>query len=251
MIFPYHDFYSNFTASVKSGDDTMIINMVVNELSDLVVYDTTNLVAAINKVNIKATEKLSDEELIDLILTNLPTNTNLLNAVSFLIAEYNSSINKKGDTAEDSLKVVKNISDGLSSVAKEIGIDKVLRASVKKDIMEQIVTKSTEKGNYNRVIWKPAKSNKKIYVVLGIAAGVAVILFARYQYKKSQQATLALASLGLGANGLPLPPPMPTAPIFTPPVIQPMANPMQVAAPIAPPAPVMSSSPAPMQMPIV
>ena len=87
----------------------MIINMVVNELTDLVVNSTGDLVVALNKVGIKANENLSDEELIDLILFNLPNNTNLLNALAFLIAEYNNAINKKGDKAEDSFKVVKGI----------------------------------------------------------------------------------------------------------------------------------------------
>mgnify|MGYP001574959059 CR=1 FL=1 len=246
----HHNFYSNFTNSVKSGDDSMITNMVVNELSDLVVNSTTDLVVALNKVGIKANENLSDEELIDLILFNLPNNTNLLNALAFLIAEYNNAINKKGDKAEDSFKVVKGISDGLSSMSKEIGVDKVLRASIKKDTMEQIVTKSTAKGNYSRTIWKPTKSRKRLYWFLGGAAVLGITIFAVYQYKKSKKAGLALASMGLGIDGLPLPivaPPIVTAPVFAQP---------QIVAPIvvAPPQPIISaptSVATPMSMPIV
>ncbi len=235
MIYTHHNFYSNFTSSVKSGDNAMTINIIVSELSDIIVHEVEKLIEAINKVGLKASESQTDEALVDLILKNLPKNANLLNAISFLIAEYNSEINKKGDKAEDSLKIVKNIADGLTTVSKKIGSDSMLKSSVKKDIMEQIVTKSTDKGDYKRVIWNKVKSRKKLFIALGVTTLVGVSIYAIYLYKKGAQSEAALAAMGLAANGLPIP-----VPVIAPPIA-----PIQMQAP----APVITQAPLPIAQP--
>lgn len=221
MIYLHHDLYSNFTDSIKSGDLKMTNSILINELSDLLVYETKQVVDALNKVGITAKEKWSDEELVDAILLNFKSNTKLVSAIAFLIADTNKLINKKEDKAEKSLKIVNDLSSGLSTVSKNLEKDATLSVSMKKDIMEQIVAKANAGGNYKRTIWKSGKSKKRLLFIIGGVVIVGIGAYCYYKYKQSKQIE-ALALGGMLDNGAMLPnlnqqPPLPTiAPVITP-----------------------------------
>lgn len=223
MIYVYHDFYSNFTASIKSGDYAMTTTIFVNELSDLIVYDTKSLVDALNKVGIKASEAQTDEELVDSVIGNLPSNTNLVNALAFLIADSNKIINKKGDKPEKSMKVVNSIADGVFKLSKQLSEDGgSLKVQMKKDVMEQIVTKANAKGDYKRTIWIAKNTRRKIFFVVGGLALIALVGYGIYRYRQSK-----LTPSLEGGGGLPTPQP----PIANPQFVQPAPPPVAMAQP--------------------
>ncbi len=188
MIYLHHDMYSNFTNGVKSEDLNMTTSILNNELSDLVVYNTKELVSALNKADITAKERWSDEELIDAILQNFQSNPKIVRVISFLIAENNKLINKSGQSEADSLKIVNDISNGLSKISKKIGTDSSLKVSMKKDMMEQVVAKANAKGDYPRTIWKSSKSKLRFFLIAGgIVVVGGLIIYGVYKYRQSRQ----------------------------------------------------------------
>lgn len=164
---------------MKSGDFSVTVNILANEVSDLVVYNTQELVKSLNKIGINAQEKWSDEEIVDVILENLNKNNNLANALAFLISDYNKIINQKGDTEKKSLKIVNDIADGIRKLATQMQSDKSILVEMRKMIMDQIVSKSSANNDYKRQVWK-SKSRKKLWIalgVIGVGVGIACIIY--------------------------------------------------------------------------
>ena len=52
MLYLNHDFYSNFNSGIQSGDNDFITDMIVNELSELIVYNHDSLLDLMNNVGI-------------------------------------------------------------------------------------------------------------------------------------------------------------------------------------------------------
>jgi hypothetical protein len=181
----YHDFYSNFAASVNAGDNAFTIDLLANELSDFVVYETDKFINTLNASGLpKVKSSLSDEEIIDAVLANIGGDNKLVKGISFQIAESNKLINNDKGDKDEWVKKIDGINNGLTPVIQKLKNDEPLKAATKKKIMEQIETKAKQKGNYNRRIYKSGKNSRTIWIVLGIAAiGVAAYLV--YRYRKS------------------------------------------------------------------
>lgn len=225
MIYTNHDFYSNFSAGLKSGDTRVTLDLFVNEISDFIVFDLKNFLNMLEKVGIKAGEKSSDEELVDKTLKALKTNEKITTGLAFLFAEGNGMLMKeKKLTKDQAAALVDRLDEGLQVVTKEIVDSKKVRDDVKERILQQIVSKAEEKGNYTRTIYK--KKTKKIVWVLGLAAlGTAVFLFIRYRKNEAMKMAQMAAM-----PPVTLPPPI-TTPIAAAPIV-----PMATAVPAIPQA---------------
>jgi hypothetical protein len=183
MIYLNHDIYSNISASLKSGDHELTTDILVNEISDFIVYDTAKFIEVLNKSGIQASEKMPDETLVDLFLKNLPVNKSLSKAMGFQVADSNGLVNSGGGNKTKQLAVIEVISTGISNIANKINDNSDLAKTMKSDIMNQIVSKSKAKGNYQRTIFNP--TSKIIYWVLGglILVGVGYFLYRRRKLK--------------------------------------------------------------------
>jgi hypothetical protein len=172
------------TASLKSGDTELTTDILVNEISDFIVYDTAKFVEVLNKSGIEASEKMPDETLVDLFIKNLPVNKNLSKAMAFQIADSNGLINNGTDNKNKQIAIIDIIARGVSDTGNNIYENPDLSKSVKIDIMNHIVAKAKAKGNYQRVIFNP--SSKVIYWIVGgiIIAVVGYMIYRSYQIKK-------------------------------------------------------------------
>lgn len=234
MIFLNHNFYSNFSGSLKSGDVSVTSDILVNELSDFIVYDTKKIVDAMNKAGVKVSESDADEEITDAFIANVSTNPKLSKAIAFIIAESNELINTgKGDKTEWK-KVIDNISSGVDSVSKGISSNKI---AFKDDLMQNIKTKAESKGDYKRTIFTKDKSTSKGVKIIFIGLGVIALgLFVISRIQKNQ---LKMENGGAIIPNIPtaptstLPPINPTAPeIAVPSNVQPIQTPTPTATPM-------------------
>lgn len=223
---------ANFMGGVNSKDVELTFDLWINEVSDLVIDSTDEVIALLNKTGVKAEKTDSYEELVDKILNNINNNALLNKGISFLIAQQNGVTPEKNKNWK---AAIDSIAGKYASLLKStLGNDKI-KASIKADMMEHIKTKSVsaKSGNKQVVMTKDTVSGKRArnikiakYVLGGLALA-AVIYFGLDWYKKNK----AMSFEGGGA----IPPAIPTpTPIPTP--IMPVANPV-VSAPISTPNP--------------
>lgn len=199
MQFVNHDFYSNFTSSLKSGDLGLSSDILSNEISDFIVFETSKIVGAMNKAGVKITEKETDEEIVDAILSELNTNEKLQNALAFIIADGNELINTKGGAdKQKQIDTVKQITAGLKKTSKEIGNNV---EDFKKSTMNQIESKAAARKEYKRIIWKKdGKSNKAgLYLALAGAGIMVLVIFVYIRQKR--QVSKAIPNMIMGNGG--------------------------------------------------
>lgn len=187
MQYANHDFYSNFTASVKAGDTDMTSEIFANELSDMIVFDAAKTIDTLNNVaGAKLSTKDADEEIVDYVIADLSGNSKMKKAFAFMIAEGNELINSKNskDKSEKGQRdIVNKIADGMNKVATGIVNSP---EKFKEDTMKQIESKASAKKEYKRTIWKKDKkgANRKwIYAVAGVT--VAFLVFVYYRQKRA------------------------------------------------------------------
>jgi len=219
MQFLNHDYYSNFEGAVKSGDVDLTLDLWVNEVSDLIMSDAGKVIDLLNKTGIKTEQNVSDEEIVESIITNIGNNNQLNRGISFLIAEMNGIIKKDKDW--------KTKVDNMGATYK-ILLDKSLTnstvsGSIKNDIMKQIKSKADSKGDYKRIIFKQVvpeaakkKKSKKAYYIIGgllvlTAIGVGIYFYRKNKAKKALSLLVDGGSLvptgGVNANTV-IPPPI-------------------------------------------
>lgn len=198
MIYLNHDFYSNFSAGTNAEGNNLTIDLFANELSDLIVYETPKLIDSVSKVGVNVKESMSDEEIVDNILSDMSKDDKVIKAISFAIAESNGLINdKKGDKI-DWVKAIDTIVLGLTPASKEITQSKETQSVTKQRVMKQIETKAKSKGNYTRQIWKSKSYAKPIFIIGGLLAlGIAGYFIYR-GVKKGNMAAPAPLMLGNG-----------------------------------------------------
>lgn len=238
MIFLHHNLHSNFSSALAGGDTNLTTDIFVNEVSDIIVFETQKLVDALTTSKISASIKESDEELVEKVIDNLYSNKSLSKAMGFTIAESNKLINTDKGKKEDWKKIIDSIADSLVKISKDFDSPEI-RDELKTTIMKQIEAKAKERKNYSRNIYRKGFFTKK-RVLIGLGA-VALIVGAVWLYKrhKSKQA-LMLAGGSMGAPMPPLPAPdiapvVPPAP--APPVVAPPAPPVPVVPPVVTPTP--------------
>lgn len=182
MIYLSHDIYSNFSASIKSGDTDLTIDIISNEISDLIIFDVDKFIEILTKADILANKGMPDEMLVDLFLQNITINKKLSKTLAFQIADSNGLINSGKSDTKKWVAIVDVMSTGIMSIAKDISIHPDMKESLKKNIMNQIVSKAKTKGNYNRQIFnQPKKKDTTIYWILGSIAVVGIIAYIIYR----------------------------------------------------------------------
>lgn len=212
MRYVNHNFFSNFLGGVNSNDAELTIDLWVNEVSNLIIDNTDEIISLLNKTGVKSDKTDSYEQLSEKIIDNINSNTLLNKGISFMIATENGiTPNKKKDWE----KIVASISNKYTNLFKSILGNEKLKASLKDDLMQHIKTKSeTTKSGDKKVVFKSdtlaAKKsrNKKIalYVIGGIAV-VSLIYYLMNVYKKGD-----VTSFEHGGQ-LPVNPQIPSNPI--------------------------------------
>lgn len=229
MIYMHHNFYSNFTGSVKSGDLSMTSDILINEISDFIVHDTKKIVATLNTAKVKVSEEDADEEIVDAIIANINTNPNVAPALAFIIAEANELVNIGTPDKPKWTKIVNSISEGVLNVGKGISSN---RLAFKEDLMQSIKTKADSKGDYKRTVFtKDKASSKAMWWILGSLGAIALTLFVISRVQKYHLKNGLVMADGGGLPNLGAPAIQPINPL-TPVNIAPVAPPI---APVAPP----------------
>ena len=102
MIYLKHNFFSNFAKSVQAGDNEMLCDIVINELSNLIVYHKDKVVELYEKVKIPIKANATTKVIAEKLVSNLPKNIMLTKGLAFLIGETNDSVTakKKDDTSQ-------------------------------------------------------------------------------------------------------------------------------------------------------
>lgn len=188
MIYLNNDFTSNFAAGMSADNNSLTIDLFANEVSDLIVGHTSQFIDALKKAGLDVNEKMSDEEIVDLVIGNLDKNDKILKSISFVIAENNGLIKEDGKDKVNWIKIVDSIMLGVTPAAKEITQSEATKAVTKNKIMTQIETKAAMLGNYQRKIWRE-KSNGAVGLVL-IFGIVAVSLLGYWIYTRSKKTSV-------------------------------------------------------------
>lgn len=229
----HHDFYSNFSASLKSGDLDLTNDILANEVSDCIVFETDKIIKALNQADIKIDKNNTDEDIVDAVIKNINTNEKFKKALAFTIAEGNEMLVAKNDKAKQ-LKMISSITDGLSKVGKEVAKSP---DSFKTSTMDQVVSKAAKRTEYKRTIWNKDKSGvsggKILLISLGVLALAVIIIY----YRQKRAVAQAIPNMIMGGDmtpaaafpdpGTPIIPASPVVasppPIAPPAVVQPIA----------------------------
>lgn len=203
MQFTHQDFYSNFNASLKSGDLSLTSDILANEISDFIVFDTSKIIDALNKAGVKITSQVSDEEIVDMVMKSLSENLTFKKTFAFIIAEGNELINNKnskaGNDKQKQMDIINNIASGLSKVNSSIVSEP---KEFKAETMNQIVAKAESRKEYKRIIWKKNMKNGKValyWAITGLAlAGIVVIVY----YRQKRALAKSIPNMIMGAGGM-------------------------------------------------
>lgn len=230
--FTHHDFYLNFTASIKAGDLDMTTDIFANEISDFIVFDTDKIIKALNKSDISIDKSCTDEEIVDSVVKNISGNKKLPTAIAFIIAEGNELLHD-GDKSKH-LKTISTIADGLTKVGNEINKNS---AAFKSNAMSQVVSKSEKRKEYNRTIWNKDKKGISIGSVLLISGAVIGLAIVIIYYRQKDAVSKSIPNMIMGGdvsqqinppvipvqNPVPMDKPIELAPepIVSPPAVQP------------------------------
>jgi len=219
----HHDFYSNFTASLKTGDLDLTNDILANEVSDCIVFETDKIIKALNQAEIKIDKNNTDEDIVDAVIKNINTNEKFKKALAFTIAEGNEMLVAKNDKTKQ-LKMIDTITKGLSKVGNEVSKNP---EAFKTSTMDQVVSKAAKRTEYKRTIWNKDKSGmgegKVLLIALGVlAVGVLIIYF-------RQKRSVAQAIPNMIMGGVPIQHD-PGTPVITP---EPIVSPPPVAPPTA------------------
>lgn len=228
MLYLNHDFYSNFNSGVNSGDNELVSDMIVNELSELIIYKNSELFDTFKKAGIKINEKASDEKIVDVIINNISKNINLTKRLAFLIASNNNHrktlktvTGKDGNKREVTTKErtanrseIYMIESGIMGIGDSFTYKPQLKKEFKLKMMKVIKTKSKAVGDRER---KHTESNNGKYWLLAflvVGAGVGAYFYLKHRKK--------VAAEGLLVDGVEVdnilptpPPPVPTPPVET------------------------------------
>lgn len=209
MRYVNHNFMSNFMGGVNSKDVELTFDLWINEVSDLVIDSTDEVIALLNKTGVKADKTDSYEQLVDKILGNINSNSLLNKGISFLIAQQNGVTPEKNKNWK---QAIDSIAEKYASLLKSTLGNSKIKSSIKSDMMEQIKTKSasSKTGNKQVVLTKDTVSGKRErnikiakYILGGIAVA-AIIYFGLDWYKKNKDMSFE--------NGGAIPPSVPNMP---------------------------------------
>lgn len=213
MRYVNHNFMSNFMGGVNSKDVELTFDLWINEVSDLVIDSTDEVIALLNKTGVKAEKTDSYEQLVDKILDNINSNSLLNKGISFLIAQQNGVTPEKNKNWK---AAIDSISSKYDSLLKSTLGNSKIKASIKADMMEHIKTKSASAKSGNKqvimtkdtVAGKRAKNIKIAKYVVGGLVLVGLIYLGLDWYKKNK--SMSFESGGSIPPSLPTPSPLPS-----------------------------------------
>jgi len=188
MIYIEQDFYSNFTNAVKSNDDNAIRSMLSDEISRLI-SQRKDLTDLLKKININYSETPTNEELSNIIISNISNDHKLRVGLAYLIAKNNDIVlpkkderEKEDENIEDSKKVktdtVTSISTSISTFIKS---NKNNLDSFKEEIIEKSNNKAPNLSEFSikkrdEIMKEEApKEEKKSKTWLWVLLGLAVV----------------------------------------------------------------------------
>ena len=210
MIYVENDFYSNFTSVAKSSDDVAMRNILIDQISNVIVNSRDELIDLLKKANIKTSKKPSNKELSDLIVKNLKTNKKLVVGLAFLIAKQNDILqmemkrerpddvysgqygkeskpkkdkkidwSKGADTVTSLAGAISVFADTLTG-AKQGGFADDLNSQVNSKSPEQLAQEAKEREEDE----KRKKRKKRNRIIIGVVVVIALAGGAFYAYKK-------------------------------------------------------------------
>jgi len=253
MLYLKHDFYSNFNSGIESGDNDFITDMIVNELSEVIVYQRKDMLDLLEKVQLKLNEKVSDEKIINIIIDNISTNQKLVKGLAYLIAQNNQSSKQskvvkgkdgkervvKIDAKPASINQIDMVASGIIGLGDSFKYKPQLKKEFKIRLLRLIETKSNAVGD--REIKIKDNKNGKYWLlgILVIGAGIGV-----YFYLKNKK---KIAAEGMEIKPIETPTPTPIVePVQVAPEVPAVPQPtIPVAAteiPISTPPPVMGNN---------
>ena len=234
MIILNQDFFSNFSGSIKSKDNRLTKDLLLNEISDIIAYDEKNLIALLNKAGVATKDNASDDQLVEKVVDYLPNSEKLQRGIAYMIADNHDLmkirvVSKKGGGKQPATKdTYRAIIDRIYEGMKPTVDDLKRNGEGKKQLKEMIKTAVKEKCKTSGIV---KKSNNKIpkwvwWSLGGVALLGTSFLVYRYIIKPKMDAKLAL---GGGVSGVPpMPPPVPSI------AVAPQIQPVPAPAPIAP-----------------
>lgn len=198
MQYTHHNFYSNFTSSLKSRDLDVSKDILLNEISDFIVFDPNKIIGAIKTAGIRIKENPTAEEITDAVVNNIKGNKKLVKTLAFIISEGNELINKSGvDGKGAQLKMIDKVAEGMSSITGDV-------ATGKDTILNQVKTKAASVDGYAGTIMNNDKDNSGVYLMAGL--GVLAV-FIVWVYFRQQTAIAPISAI----DQLPIPTPAPIA----------------------------------------
>lgn len=196
MLYLNHDFYSNFDSGIQSGDNNLITDILINELSELIVYNEDKIFDLFNRVGIKISEKSSDEKIVDTILNNIETNVKLSKGLAFLIAQNNDASKNgkqiKGKNGKErrakrnkaaTISEIDKISSGIIGIGDSFKYKPQLKKEFKLKMMQVIKTKSEAVGDRARKLTNNNNGKYVLLTFLVIGAGIGIYFYLKHRKK--------------------------------------------------------------------
>lgn len=174
MMYLQHDFYSNFSKSLQSGDSQMTYDLLVDELSELIVHDHKKIFDLLHKVDVKVRHNASDEQLVDSLLKELKENEKLTKGLSFLIAERNNLISNKTDQ-KSGKKYIDYVNKNLKNVFKTMLSENNQKGKFKSDVINRVKVKASKVSNRGRNITSPSKYWRNVIILAGVGVGIYLL----------------------------------------------------------------------------
>lgn len=184
MIYIEQDFYSNFTSAVKSNDDSSVQNMLSDEISRLI-SSRKDLLDLLKKININYSEQPTNEELSNIIVSNIISDNKLRVGIAYLISKNNGLLFKEKQERENKDNKTDKKTDTVVLISTNIGTFVQSNKDNLNSFKEDLILKSNNKSpNYSKLsldkkeelskLDKP-KSTKKNKTWLWVTLGLIVI----------------------------------------------------------------------------
>lgn len=186
MLYLKHDFYSNFSNGVDAGNNDLIIDLIINETTELIIHKRDELFDLLKITGIDLKPTVTDEKVIDSIVNAIPENVKLAKGLAFMIYENNTE-NDSGDKGVPknsvTTKKIEMIASGIIGIGDSFQYKPQLKKNFKNELLNKIEVKAKAVGD--RKI-KIRNSNNGVYWFLGIAVvvtAVGIYLFNKYKDK--------------------------------------------------------------------
>lgn len=213
------DLYSEFISSVEKEDTQSAYNALMKELGNILVRKKDDFVHLLNESGILASTSMSDVELVNLYVQNIPTNQNLMLGSSLLFNMYNkqTGFNGEDEISDDGVKtgyfIIKdhftntgeNAEDfeniggawagavqGAAQVAKGVqdkragalGIAQK-QADTRSAMIQQVLTqRQIEAQTRKTQLENRAKTTKTLLIIGGVVVGLALLGTVIYVIRK-------------------------------------------------------------------